>query len=64
MKENEGHLVSLGQTEEDWYSDKAMNETEYLKTRAIRVDTKTLRQNYSAADYAVFAELADLIERM
>lgn len=39
MKENEGSLVPLGSTTEDWYSQKEMSENEFLKIKAIRVNT-------------------------
>ena len=64
MKENEGSLVPLGSTTEDWYSQKEMSENEFLKIKAIRVDTKTLMYNHRSAVDKTFDEMADLIERM
>ncbi len=64
MKENDKYLVPLGSTEEDWYSKKEMNENDYLRIRAIRVDTKTLMYNHNVSEDSAFTALADLIEKM
>ena len=64
MKEKENFLVPLGSTSEDWYSEKEMSENDFLKIKAIRVDTKTLMYNHKCADDKMFDEMADLIERM
>lgn len=59
-----GNLSPLGSTAEDWYSENELHETEYLKIRAVRADTKTLMYNHNCADKNCLVELAKLIEGM
>lgn len=63
-KDGGTYLTPLGSTTEDWYSENELCKNEYLKIRAIRVDTKTLMYNHRGADEKLFDELAALIEGM